>query len=396
MKYNFDTAPDRRGTNSYKWDSAPSPDVLPLWVADMDFAVYPGIQEALRRRMEHPVYGYVRVPDSYYDSVVNWFDRRHHFRMQREWIIYTIGVVPALSACLQALTQPGDKVLVQTPVYNCFFSSIRNSGCRVEDSPLVLHGNRYEIDFDDLNRKAADPEVKVMVVCNPHNPSGRAFTREELQRVADICLKNHVFVLCDEIHNELTLPGHHYTCMGTLGGEYVQNMALLTSPSKSFNTASLQIANITVADDNRRRRINKAINVNEVCDVNPFGVEALQAAYTPGGEEWLDELMQYINGNYQMMRAFFQEHLPQITVTEMEATYLPWVDCTALGKESLQIQKELLEQQHVWFNAGQMYTNGQHSPFVRINIACPRALLSEALSRFEAYVKGQGKTSLNE
>ncbi len=387
MKYNFDTAPDRRGTNSCKWDSAPSADVLPLWVADMDFAVFPGIQEALRRRMEHPVYGYVRVPDSYYNSVIRWFQHRHQFQMKREWIVYTIGVVPAVSACLQALTKPGDKVLVQTPIYNCFFSSIRNSGCQVQDSPLVLRGNRYEIDFDDLARKAADPTVKVMLVCNPHNPAGRAFTREELQRVGDICLQNNVFVICDEIHNELTLPGHHYTCMGSLGDKYVRNMALLTSPSKSFNIASLQIANITVADEARRALIQKTININEVCDVNPFGVEALQAAYTPEGEEWLDQLMQYIGGNYQWLCQFIGERLPQLRVIDMEATYLPWVDCSALGKESMQMEKELLRQQKVWFNAGQMYTNGQPSPFLRINIACPRAVLTEALQRFEAYVK---------
>lgn len=384
--YDFDTLVERRGTNSYKWDALPSDDVLPLWVADMDFAVAPCIREALRRRVEHPVYGYVRVPDSYYNKVIDWFARRHGFLMKREWIIYTIGVVPGISACLQALTRPGDKVLVQTPVYNCFFSSILNSGCEILDSPLQLHDGRYEMDFADLERKASDPSAKIMLLCNPHNPAGRAWSRDDLQKVAEICLRHDVFIVCDEIHNELTLPGTKYTSLGCLGDEVLQHAAILTSSSKSFNTAGLQIANIIVANEEKRQLIDKAINVNEVCDVNPFGVEALQAAYSPEGEQWLKELMEYIDGNYRYLREFFDQHLPQLPVIKMDSTYLPWVDCSALNKESEQIEKELLEQQHVWFNAGCMYTK-QSSPFLRINIACPRGLLQQALERFRDYVR---------
>lgn len=306
--------------------------------------------------------------------------------MRREWIIYTIGVVPGISACIQALSRPGDKVLVQTPVYNCFFSSILNSGCEIVDSPLRLNNGRYEMDFADLEKKAADPAVKLMLLCNPHNPAGRAWSREDLQRVADICLCHNVFIICDEIHNELTLPGTKYTCLGTLGDEVLQHAAILTSSSKSFNMAGLQIANITVANEEARQRINKAININEVCDVNPFGVEALQAAYSPAGEYWLKELMEYIDGNYRFLRDFFAKHLPQLPVIEMDSTYLPWVDCSILNKESEQIEEELLEQQHVWFNAGRMYTHGPCS-FLRINIACPRAILQQALERFRDYVQ---------
>lgn len=384
--YDFDTLVERRGTNSYKWDALPSDDVLPLWVADMDFAVAPCIQEALRRRVEHPVYGYVRVPDSYYNKVIDWFARRHGFLMKREWIIYTIGVVPGISACLQALTRPGDKVLVQTPVYNCFFSSILNSGCEILDSPLQLHDGRYEMDFADLEWKASDPSAKIMLLCNPHNPAGRAWSRDDLQKVAEICLRHDVFIVCDEIHNELTLPGTKYTSLGCLGDEVLQHAAILTSSSKSFNTAGLQIANIIVANEEKRQLIDKAINVNEVCDVNPFGVEALQAAYSPEGEQWLKELMEYIDGNYRYLCEFFDQHLPQLPVVKMDSTYLSWVDCSALNKESGQIEKELLEQQHVWFNAGCMYTK-QSSPFLRINIACPRGLLQQALERFRDYVR---------
>lgn len=383
--YNFDQVINRRGTNSVKWDSA-ADGVLPLWVADMDFATAPCVQEAVQRRAQHPVFGYVRVPDSYYEAVIRWFERRHQFTMQRDWIIYTSGVVPAISAIIQALTRPGDKVLVQTPVYNCFFSSIRNSGCQLADSPLVLHENRYEIDFEDFERKAQDPAVRLFLLCNPHNPAGRAWTQSELQRLADICLRHDVFIVSDEIHNELTLPGHKYTCLGALGEPYVRNAAILTSPSKSFNIAGLQIANITIADQDIRQRVDKQININEVCDVNPFGVEALQAAYSAEGEQWLEELLAYIQGNYNFLRDFFQRELPQLAVIDMEATYLPWVDCWPLGKASKQMEKELLGGQQVWFNAGDMYQPG-NSTFLRINIACPRSILEEALQRFAKYVK---------
>lgn len=382
--YNFDQVINRRGTNSVKWDSA-ADGVLPLWVADMDFATAPCVQEAVQRRAQHPVFGYVRVPDSYYEAVIRWFARRHQFTMQRDWIIYTSGVVPAISAIIQALTRPGDKVLVQTPVYNCFFSSIRNSGCQLADSPLVLHENRYEIDFEDFERKAQDPAVRLFLLCNPHNPAGRAWTQSELQRLADICLRHDVFIVSDEIHNELTLPGHKYTCLGALGEPYVRNAAILTSPSKSFNIAGLQIANITIADQDIRQRVDKQININEVCDVNPFGVEALQAAYSAEGEQWLEELLAYIQGNYNFLRDFFRRELPQLAVIDMEATYLPWVDCWPLGKASKQMEKELLGGQQVWFNAGDMYQPG-NSTFLRINIACPRSILEEALQRFAKYV----------
>lgn len=384
---NFDQIINRRGTNSYKWDSA-SEGVLPLWVADMDFATAPCVQEAVQRRAQHPVFGYVRVPDSYYEAVIHWFQHRHQFTMQRDWIIYTSGIVPAISAIIQALTQPGDKVLVQTPVYNCFFSSIRNSGCQMADSPLVLRNNRYEIDFADFERQAQDPAVKLFLLCNPHNPAGRAWSAEELKRLGDICLRNNVFMISDEIHNELTLPGHQYTCVGALGEAYARNAAILTSPSKSFNIASLQIANITIQDEAIRQRVDKQININEVCDVNPFGVEALQAAYSAEGEQWLGELLAYLQGNYNCLREFFQRELPQLPVVDMEATYLPWVDCSALGKDSHQIEEELLSEQKVWFNAGAMY-QPEGSSFIRINIACPRSVLEEALLRFAKYVKKQ-------
>ena len=379
MKYNFDKQISRRGTDSYKWDSAESENVLPMWVADMDFRTAPAIVDALRRRVEHGIFGYTRVPDSYYEAVTGWFARRHGWTIDREWIIYTSGVVPAISAVIKALTVPGDKVLVQTPVYNCFFSSIRNNGCEMVSSPLVFASNTFTIDYEDLERKTADPKVKVMLLCNPHNPVGRVWTPEELQHIGDICLRNEVFVVADEIHCELTYEGYDYTPFASLSERFLQNSVTCVSPSKAFNLAGLQIANIIAADEEVRRRIDRAININEVCDVNPFGVIATMAAYNEGGE-WLDALRKYLRGNYEYLCRFFKERLPQYPVLPLEGTYLVWIDCSASGINSDAVALRLQEQQHLMVNSGTMYGPGGEG-FIRLNIACPRALLADGLER---------------
>ena len=253
------------------------------------------------------------------------------------------------------------------------------------ESPLVYEDNTYHIDFEDLRTKTADPSVKVMLLCNPHNPAGRVWTRDELIRVAEICLENQVFVVSDEIHNEIVMPGYRYTPYGTLGEQFLLNSAICTSPSKSFNIAGLQNANITVANPDVRARVDRQININEVCDVNPFGVEALQAAYSPEGEQWLSELLPYLNANYQYLCQFFKERLPQFPVTRLEGTYLVWVNCAVLGMESQRLEEELVRKASVWFNAGDHYTFTS-SPFLRINIACPRQTLQRALENFASYV----------
>ena len=270
MKYDFDEIIPRRHTNSYKWDSAADSDVLPLWVADMDFRTAPAITEALADRVGHGIFGYTRVPDEYYEAVCAWFKRRHGWAIEKEWMIYTSGVVPAVSAIIKALTVPGDQILVQTPVYNCFFSSIRNNGCETASNPLVYENHTYRIDFEDLERKASDERVKVMLLCNPHNPAGRVWTREELMQIGEISLRHNVTVVSDEIHCELTSPGHAYTPFASLPETVTGHAVTCISPSKAFNIAGLQIANIVAPDEEIRRRIDKAININEVCDVNPF------------------------------------------------------------------------------------------------------------------------------
>lgn len=385
MKYNFDEIIPRRGTNSYKWDSAGDADILPMWVADMDFRTAPPVVEALRKRAEHGIFGYVRVPDAYYAAVTNWFTRRHDWQIEKEWIIYTTGVVPALSAVIKALTIPGDKVMVQTPVYNCFFSSIRNNGCGMIANPLIYRNGTYQIDFADLEQKAADPSVKVLLLCNPHNPAGRVWTKQELTRIGDICIRNNVWVIADEIHCELVFPGHTYIPFASISQEFLMHSVTCTSPSKAFNLAGLQIANIISADTDIRIKIDKAINVNEVCDVNPFGVEALMAAYNDS-EEWLEELKQYLFANYNYLRAYFAECLPEFPVSMLEGTYLVWVDCSVLNQSSDETVKTLLEKEKLWVNEGGLYGEAGEG-FIRINIACPRQQLIEGLNRLRRALK---------
>ncbi|WP_073342934.1 MalY/PatB family protein [Bacteroides congonensis] len=385
MKYNFDEIIPRRGTNSYKWDSAGDAGILPMWVADMDFRTAPPVVEALRKRAEHGIFGYVRVPDAYYAAVTNWFARRHDWQIEKGWIIYTTGVVPALSAVIKALTVPGDKVMVQTPVYNCFFSSIRNNGCGMIANPLIYRNGTYQIDFADLEQKAADPSVKVLLLCNPHNPAGRVWTKQELTRIGDICIRNNVWVIADEIHCELVFPGHTYIPFASISQEFLMHSVTCTSPSKAFNLAGLQIANIISADTDIRMKIDKAINVNEVCDVNPFGVEALMAAYNDS-EEWLEELKQYLFANYNYLRAYFAECLPEFPVSMLEGTYLVWVDCSVLNQSSDETVKTLLEKEKLWVNEGGLYGEAGEG-FIRINIACPRQQLIEGLNRLRRALK---------
>ncbi len=389
MKYNFDEIIPRRGSNSYKWDSATDEEVLPMWVADMDFRTAPPVIETLTRRVQHGIFGYTRVPDAYYRAVTDWFARRHKWQIEKTWIVYTTGVVPALSAILKALTVPGDRIIIQTPVYNCFFSTIRNNGCEIVASPLLREGNTYHIDFDDLERKAADEKTKIFILCNPHNPVGRIWTREELTRIGEICLRHHVFVIADEIHCELVRPGLTYTPFASLGEDFLQHSATCVSPSKAFNLAGLQIANIIIADGETRTKVSKAISLNEIGSVNPFGVDGLIAAYNEGGE-WLDQLNIYLHENYRYMKEFCETRLPQFPITDLQGTYLVWMDCSVLGKNSEELEHLLIDNGKLWLNAGTMYGSGGEG-FMRWNIACPRSLLKKGLERFRHFVQAQAQ-----
>ena len=386
-EFNFDERIVRRGTNCVKWDAEFSThhspltahqETIPLWVADMDFRVAPAIQQAIERRAAHGVFGYTHVPEAYYEAIISWFKRRHQWEIEREDILYTTGVVPAISCCLKAITMPGEKVLILSPVYNCFFSSIRNNGCEVVESRLEVRDTRCEVCWEDFEAKCSDEKTTAFLLCNPHNPGGRVWTREELERMNDICHRYGVRIISDEIHCELVMPGHKFVPFGTISNDAV----ICNSPSKAFNIAGLQTANIICHDPELRRRINRAININEVCDLNPFGVEALMAAYNES-EEWLDELCLYLKGNYDALCSFFAEKLPQLKVMPLEGTYLAWVDIRATGMSSDELVDRLYNEAGVWVSSGAMYSPTWGEGFIRINMACPRSQLMEGLERIE-------------
>lgn len=407
MHYNFDQIIDRRGTNSVKWDEVRDPEMLPLWVADMDFATAPCVQEAIVRRAAHPCYGYVHVPDAYYQAIVDWFAARHQWDIEKEEILYTIGVIPAIGAILKGLCQTGDNIVLLTPVYNHFYSLVREAGCQaieveLQSRPLGNGMLGFDIDFEQLEEALRQEKSTILLFCNPHNPAGRIWSEEEIRQVLALCHKHHVTVISDEIHNEITAPDRLYQPLAPVASRYNQELTaqgdcpqpyiICTSPSKSFNIAGLQNAFIVCPDRELRRRIDRAINLNEVCDVNPFGVEALIAAYSEGGE-WLDEMRTYVYRNYDFACQFLRQELPQFQIADMQGTYLMWVNVSeTLQQRQTTVEdlcRQLMIDQKVWFCPGSMYGKGGEN-YIRINLACPRATLQEALLRLAAGIKQQG------
>lgn len=384
MSY-FDEAPSRRGSGSYKWDDTDDEQVIPIWVADMDFRTAPVVIDALRKRVEHGIFGYTLVGEDYYSALTEWFASKHDYHFNSEQVIYTSGVVPALSAIIKALAPAGKGVIVQTPVYNCFFSSIRNNGCDIIEAPLKRvdidsSSFTYQMDFEALENACRRDNAALMLLCNPHNPAGRCWSAEELKKVKDICSIHGVRVVSDEIHCELTMPGFTYTPYGSMDSEAI----VCLSPSKAFNTAGLQIANIICPDEKIKAAVNKAININEVCDVNPFGPVALKASYSAEGEKWLDNLKSYLWENWLYTRDTLNKRIPKCPVTVLEATYLPWVDINPLGISSEILEERLKKEAKVWVNAGNMYGK---AGYIRLNIACPRHLLAEALDRLCSFIE---------
>lgn len=381
--YNFDREIDRKKTNSLKYDFAVERgrdvDVLPLWVADMDFQAPKPVLDALQNAVSHGIFGYSEVKGEYFDALYRWFDSRFDWQPKSEWLVKTPGVVFALAMAVRALTKEGDSVLIQPPVYYPFFEVIRDNNRKIVESPLLLTDGHYEIDFDDLEEKIASQNVKLFLLCSPHNPVGRVWTKEELQKLGELCDHYHVFVVADEIHCELVYEGHDYTPFASLSERFRQNSVTCVSPSKAFNLAGLQIANIIAADEGVRRRIDRAININEVCDVNPFGVIATIAAYNEGGA-WLDALRKYLWENYEYLYRFFEQRLPQYPVLPLEGTYLVWIDCRASSIGSDATTLRLQEEQKLMVNSGTLYGPGGEG-FIRLNIACPRTLLADGLER---------------
>ncbi len=426
MLYNFDTLVSRRVTDCVKWDEA-APDELPMWVADMDFETAPCVQEAILRRARHGVYGYALVPEGFYEAIIWWQRERHAWDVQRDWILYTSGVVPAVSAIIKALCRPGDGVLTFTPAYNCFFSSIRNNGCRLVDFPLTWSPaeERYSIDFQRLEHTLDHDRPRLFLLCNPHNPSGRLWTRDELTRIASLCAARGITVHSDEIHCEFVNPqvGRPFLPFAPIADAAGCSWVIANAPNKAFNIAGLQTAYIIAPDADVRARIDRAINDNEVCDINCFSFVALRAAYTPEGAEWLDQLNAYIYQGYHLFRTALKTALPSLPIAHLESTYLAWLDIRPLAatvpaalaavpstldsrpsslnppspvasvavprqpsSSSQSLSSLLRRDYHLWLNPGDLY--GQPG-FLRINLATQHSRLATAASRLIEALKSQ-------
>lgn len=379
MKYDFDKVVNRRDTYSLKWDVKENE--LPMWVADMDFETAPEIINAIEKRAAHGVFGYTDVPKEWYQAICNWWEMRHHFQMQQDWLMFCTGVIPAISSIVRKLTTPNENVVIQTPVYNIFFNSIVNNGCRVLESPLVYENGLYRIDWEDLEEKLANPQTTLMILCNPQNPAGIIWDQETLEKIGDLCAKHHVTVIADEIHCDLTDPGKEYIPFASVSGNCRENSITCIAPTKTFNIAGLQTAAIMVPNPQLRYKVNRAINTDEVAEPNVFAVTAAIAAYQEGAE-WLDELRAYIYENKQTVKQYIKEHIPEITVVDSEATYLLWLDCSKITQDTDIFLKKLRKETGLFLSLGSIY-GGNGKCFARMNLACPRATVLDGLHRLE-------------
>ena len=382
MTFDFDAVVDRRNTGSLKWDVRSHE--LPMWVADMDFPTAPAIRTALERRVAHGVFGYSTVPDRWADAYIGWWRDRHSFQMERDWLIFCTGVVPAISSVVRKLTTPGENVLIQTPVYNIFFNSIVNNGQNVLESPLTYENGEYSIDFERLERDLADPQTSLMILCNPHNPVGKIWDKDTLARVGALAWKYHVVVLSDEIHCDLTDPGREYVPFASASEHCRENSVTCVAPTKCFNIAGLQTSAVSVPNPFLRHKVWRGLNTDEVAEGNVFAVDAAVAAFTEGGP-WLDQLREYIYANKQTVKEFLARELPLIRLVPSEATYLLWLDCGRLTEDARQLADSIREKTGLYLSEGGQYGK-TGDRFLRMNIACPRSRLLDGLARLKAGV----------
>ena len=379
MTYDFDTPTERRNTNSLKWDVAQGE--LPMWVADMDFQTAPEIREAIMKRAEHGIFGYSVIPDTWYEAYIQWWKTRHGYTMERDWLIFCTGVVPAISSIVRKMTTPAEKVLIQTPVYNIFFNSILNNGRQVLESPLRYDGKEYRIDFADLEEKLSDPQTALMILCNPHNPTGKIWDRQTLEKIGALCSRHHVTVVSDEIHCDLTDPGESYVPFASVSETCRQISITCMAPTKAFNLAGLQTAAVSVPDEVLRHKVWRALNTDEAAEPNAFAVEAAVAAFTRGAD-WLDALRDYLYENKKLAEAYIEKEIPDVRAVASQATYLLWLDCSGLigcGREAAGF---LRRETGLYLSEGSQY-GGNGADFLRMNIACPRAVLKDGLERLK-------------
>lgn len=388
MTYDFDTVIDRWNTRSAKWDGMESrygtKDAIPMWVADMDFMSPPEVVQALEERARHGLFGYTTRPDSYFEAIIDWIKNRHGFQIQKEWIGHSPGVVSGLGFIVEALTQPGDKIIIQTPVYYPFRMVSESAGCEIVENDLLYENGQYTMDFDDLEAKAA-AGAKMLILCSPHNPVGRVWTKEELTRLGEICLKHNVLVVSDEIHGDLIYKEYKHIPFGSLSPEFSQKSITCIAPSKTFNLAGLQTSTMIIADKEIQEKVNQTMMKHFAFGANAFGVVALEAAYRHGGP-WLDALMDYLKENLKVMTEFIEQRIPSIKVVQPEGTYLVWLDCTELGMEAKELDDFMLRRARLALDEGHIFgKNGEG--FQRINIACPRSLLMTGLQQLEQAVQ---------
>lgn len=389
--YDFDTPVNRRNTNSLKWNVDETE--LPMWVADMDFETAPEIREAIAARAAHGVFGYTAVPDAWYQAYTGWWRERHGLSMEKDWLFFCTGVVPAISSIIRKLTTPAEKILIQTPVYNIFFNSIVNNGRQALQSPLKYDGNQYSVDFGDLEQKLADPQTALMILCNPHNPVGTLWDRETLEQIGRLCQKYHVTVVSDEIHCDLTAPGCKYTPFASVSAECRENSITCIAPTKSFNLAGLQTAAAVVPNAALRHKVWRAFNTDEVAEPNAFAVDAAVAAFTRGAG-WLDELRAYLFANKETAAAYVEREIPNVKVVPSQATYLLWLDCSKMPGSALQAAQFIREKTGLYLSEGSQF-GGNGTDFLRMNAACPRLFLQDGLKRLKEGLAAYEEYTLN-
>ena len=389
MKFDFDTVIPRKNTNSLKYDFAEErgkpADVLPMWVVDMDFQTPPAVREALAARAAHGIFGYSEPDKTYFDALANWFSARHGWEVDPYTSVRTPGVVFSLCTLIRCLSRPGGAVLVQEPVYYCFQESIRDNNRKIVVNELVFDGKRYSVDFADFERKIVENEVKLFILCSPHNPVGRVWKKEELEKMAEICLRHGVFIIADEIHEDFVYPGFRHTVFASLSKEIADHCAVCTAPSKTFNLAGLHVANIFIENAAVRRTFKKELDAQGFSQANIMGLDACRAAYQTGAE-WLDQLIEYLLGNLALMRESFRDRMPKLQLIEPEGTYLPWVNCAKLGFSAPELDRFIVERAKLWLDGGTMF-GASGAGFQRFNIAVPRSVLRQALDRLENAVR---------
>lgn len=383
MNYDFDTVTDRKNTNAIKYDLAKKrgkpEDAVSLWVADMDFPTAPCIQKAVAEKAAHGIWGYSRPDNRYYAALKKWYKERHNFEVQNEWVVNTPGVCFALATAVKAFTKEGESVLIQKPVYYPFFNIINSLQRKVVNSSLILKNNHYEIDFDDFERKIVQENVKMFILCSPHNPGGRVWTKQELQKISEICLAHNVLVVSDEIHSDITFGSNVHTVYGSLSEQALKNSIICTAPSKSFNLAGLQFSNIFIADEKLRKAFSKELDKTGYDEPSVFGIVAATAAYSEGAD-WFDSVKSYIWENILFAKNYIEENAPQIKVLVPEGTYLLWLDFSKTGLSDSEINDRVLNKAKVWLDSGSMFGK-EGEKFQRINCATPRIILEDALKR---------------